>query len=115
MEDEKMLESSWKARVRAKDRKFVALRLDIIAIQKEYQKRGYGMRLLATAIDDFYQIINMTGIPAMILTCSEKVDIDFYAQFGFARYGREVTTPRMFLPSESVIKAYADTAGASVY
>jgi GNAT superfamily N-acetyltransferase len=106
LEDENLLENKSKYLVRPKQNKFIALRLDIIAIDKKFQSQGYGTRLLALAVDDFYHLINLVGYIAMILTCSSADKMKFYSDFGFAKYGREVLTPRMFLPAQSVIAAY---------
>jgi GNAT superfamily N-acetyltransferase len=107
-EDETLLFAAQKPAARAFGRRFTTLRLEILAVRQQFQRQGYGTRLLASSIDEFQRLIDTVGALVMTLECVETVDPAFYENFGFERYGPASRTPKMLLPWMSVIDAYSD-------
>jgi GNAT superfamily N-acetyltransferase len=83
---------------------FAAVHLCYVAVQKSLQKRGYGTVLMGAALQDFYEIVNRTGIFAMTLQALNRDLMDFYHKLGFVAYGNEhATMPKMIISSQAIV------------
>jgi GNAT superfamily N-acetyltransferase len=81
-----------------------AVHLQWVAVETDLQRSGIGTLLMGSAIEDFYQIADRTGIAALTLTPISNAAASFYGSLGFITYGSG-DLPPMFLPAETVIRA----------
>jgi hypothetical protein len=59
---------------------------------------------MGTALQDFYEIVNRTGIFAMTLQALNRDLMDFYRKLGFEIYGNQYATmPKMILSAQAVV------------
>jgi hypothetical protein len=60
---------------------------------------------MAAALQDFYDVVNRTGIFAMTLQASKRDLMQFYDKLGFVVYGNpQAVMPKMILSAEAVIE-----------
>lgn len=82
---------------------FSAVQLCYVAVQKELQRRGVGRLLMARAIQEFGQVVHLTGACAMTLVAIDEQKANFYRLLGFRPYGMPSKQPKMFLPARTAL------------
>jgi GNAT superfamily N-acetyltransferase len=78
-----------------------------VGVESEMQRRGIGRLLMGRALDDFYQIVDRTGIAALTLEPISANAGMFYRSLGFRPYGPG--GKRMLLAAEAIMAIRSDT------
>ena len=77
-----------------------AVLLGRLAVATEYQSKGIGAMLVATARQLAYETINRSGGIGLVVDAAHEQAALFYARFGFKAIS--VGSLRLFLPAESL-------------
>ena len=72
-----------------------AVRLARLAIHEDYQGRGLGERLLATAVRDVLAAAEHVGIVLMTVDALDEAAATFYERYGFTRLDTARTRPAL--------------------
>ncbi len=64
-----------------------------VAVQTSLQRQGIGTLLMGHALDDFYQVVDRTGVAAMTLSPKSTNAAAFYTLIGFEPYGTSSPPP----------------------
>jgi GNAT superfamily N-acetyltransferase len=80
-----------------------------VAVQTSLQRQGIGTLLMGHALDDFYQVVDRTGVAAMTLSPISTNAAAFYTLIGFEPYGTS-SPQRMLLSAEAVMAVRSSSA-----
>jgi GNAT superfamily N-acetyltransferase len=103
--DEFSEEQSLLARLRAqfaRSQQLTTVQLIWVAVETALHRRGIGTLLMGHALEDFYQIVDRTGVAALTLQPISTNAATFYKSMGFRFYG---PGKRMLLSAEAIIAA----------
>jgi GNAT superfamily N-acetyltransferase len=90
---------------------FPTVQLSWIAVQKQMQRKKLGTVMMGAVLGDFYEVAVRTGVYALTLVAINQDVANFYKGLGFVPYGPDSATPKLLLPSKSVIEM-AEQTGA---
>lgn len=102
-EDQFVEEQNLVARIRAqfsRSRQLTTVQLIWVAVESSLHRQGIGTLLMGHALDDFYEIVDRTGVAALTLQPISENAARFYTLMGFKPYG---TGKRMLLSAEAVL------------
>ncbi|MBR0852553.1 hypothetical protein JQ543_32820 [Bradyrhizobium diazoefficiens] len=81
-----------------------------VGVDTALHRRGIGSLLMGHALDDFYQVVDRTGIAAMTLEPISQNAATFYSTIGFVPYGSR-NPKRMILSAEAVMAVRGNNGG----
>jgi GNAT superfamily N-acetyltransferase len=87
-----------------KDRHAIVCKLEWVAVERDFQGRGIGTLLMGKAIEDFADVVDRTGVFALIIQAIDRRVQAFYRHLGFEDYG-DPALLKMILPAMSVMDA----------
>ncbi|WP_316196275.1 MULTISPECIES: GNAT family N-acetyltransferase [unclassified Bradyrhizobium] len=90
-------------RIRAqfsRTKQLTTVQLIWVGVRSSLHRRGIGTLLMGHALDDFYEIVDRTGVAALTLEPISTNAAQFYNSMGFKSYG---SGKRMLLSAEAVL------------
>jgi len=76
------------------------IKLGMLGVDKKYQGKGFGKRVLKSAITKTLEVSKVIGCVGLYLL-AEKDAIEFYEKFGFVKLKQNIPTP-MFLSIKTI-------------
>jgi GNAT superfamily N-acetyltransferase len=99
-EQQSFLENKWLRFFRSQ---LTTVQLIWVGVEGSLQRKGIGTLLMGHALDDFYQVVDRTGVAALTLHPISTNAAKFYTSMGFRPYGSS-NPQRMLLPAEAVVE-----------
>lgn len=87
---------------RFRERLIITVHLKWVAVETRYHRQGIGRLLMGRAFDDFKEVVDRTGVPALTLKPISTAAAKFYESLGFVPYGQE-NPRRMYFSAEAVL------------
>jgi GNAT superfamily N-acetyltransferase len=84
-----------------KSQQLTTVQLLWFGVQTGLQRQGIGTLLMGHALDDFYQVVDRTGVAALTLQPISSNAAAFYTEIGFRPYG---SGKRMLLSADAVLE-----------
>jgi GNAT superfamily N-acetyltransferase len=86
----------------SRSQQLTTVQLIWVGVESSLHRKGIGTLLMGHALDDFYQVVDRTGVAALTLHPISINAESFYSSIGFAPYGTG-KPKRMLLSAEAVI------------
>ncbi|WP_143029882.1 GNAT family N-acetyltransferase [Bradyrhizobium brasilense] len=98
-------EQSWFASLKTRllRSQLTTVQLIWVGVETKFHRKGIGTLLMGHALDDFYQVVERTGVSALTLHPISTNAAIFYSSIGFQPYGTG-STKRMLLPADAVME-----------
>ncbi|WP_456710531.1 GNAT family N-acetyltransferase [Bradyrhizobium sp. USDA 4452] len=98
-------EQSWLSTMKARflRSQLTTVQLLWVGVETRLHRLGIGTLLMGHALDDFYQVIERTGVAALTLHPISTNAATFYSSIGFQPYGTG-NPKRMLLSADAVIE-----------